>query len=247
MDFDNLVNEIVARVAQKLAEAEPSTVVPDDKPRLLILTQEHGDFCHTMLESARIGEYYHTECALLKEYQCDPAAYEAAILFGLTNDVLGKLASGACDTPFTLLAQRLILSGKRIFVPEEDVELFAYRDTAPPAYYAMLESKLTLLGAAGITICPRAKLEDAILGGGPVESGMADVPCAAPAPVTTPAQAPAPAPGIEAALTKRIVSEKDVIAACAPGVTVLRVVENAILTDLARDYVKTRRIKIIRG
>ncbi|NCB28424.1 MAG: hypothetical protein EOM63_01490 [Clostridia bacterium] len=252
MDFDALVNEIVARVAAKLEENEgtASTVVSDDKPRLLILTQQHGDFCHTMLESARLGEYYHTECALLQDYDCDPASYEAVILFGLTNEALGKLAGGVCDTPFTTLAQKLILAGKKIFVPAEEIELFQYEQTAPPAYYAMMESKLTFLKSAGFTVCPKAQLESAILGGESTAaavalSGAAPAPMA-PAPVPIPVVETASATPVEATVSKRVVSEKDMIAACRPGVTVLRVQHNAIITDLARDYAKMRRIEIIR-
>ena len=252
MDFDALVNEIVARVAAKLEENEgtASTVVSDDKPRLLILTQQHGDFCHTMLESARLGEYYRTECALLQDYDCDPASYEAVILFGLTNEALGKLAGGVCDTPFTTLAQKLILAGKKIFVPSEEIELYQYEQTAPPAYYAMMESKLTFLKSAGFTVCPKAQLESAILGGestaaAVAPSGAAPAPMA-PAPVPVPVVETASATPVEATVSKRVVSEKDMIAACRPGVTVLRVQHNAIITDLARDYAKMRRIEIIR-
>lgn len=253
MDFDALVNEIVARVAAKLEDNESTTntVVSDDKPRLLILTQQHGDFCHTMLESARLGEYYRTECALLQDYDCDPASYEAVILFGLTNEALGKLAGGVCDTPFTTLAQKLILAGKKIFVPAEEIELFQYEQTAPPAYYAMMESKLTFLKSAGFTICPKAQLEAAILGSesttatAAAPSGTASAPMA-PAPVPVPVVETASATPVEATVSKRVVSEKDMIAACRPGVTVLRVQHNAIITDLARDYAKMRRIEIIR-
>lgn len=245
MDFDALVNEIVARVAAKIEEAEgtASTVIADDKPRLLVLTQQHGDFCHTMLESARLGEYYHTECALLQDYDCDPASYEAVILFGLTNEALGKLAGGVCDTPFTTLAQRLILAGKKIFVPAEEIELYQYEQTAPPAYYAMMESKLTFLKAAGFTVCPKEQMETVILGGESVAAAAAPsgaVDASAPIVEATPAAA------VEAAVSKRVVSEKDMIAACRPGVTVLHVQHNAIITDLARDYAKMRRIEVIR-
>ena len=56
MDFNQLVEEIVARVAAKIeAESAPVAVPVDSgKPKLLILTQEHGTLCHQMLESPRL-------------------------------------------------------------------------------------------------------------------------------------------------------------------------------------------------
>ncbi len=245
MDFDALVNEIAARVAAKLEESAESVVVCDDKPRLLILTQEHGDLCHTMLESDRLGAYYHTECALLQEYDCDPASYEAVILYNLTNEALGKLAGGVCDTPFTTLAQKLLLAGKKIFVPAEEIELYQYEKTAPPVYYDMMEGKLAFLKSAGLTVCAGAQLESAILGG---ECTTAAAPQQA---ETVSAEHAAPeaacAASVEVTVSKRVLSEKDMIAACRPGVTVLRVQHNAIVTDLARDYAKMRRIEIVRS
>lgn len=73
-------------------EACPCGEAGDGKPGLLILTQEHGSVCHSMLESPRLLEYYRTDCALMKEYDCEMADYEAVILFDLTVDALTRLA-----------------------------------------------------------------------------------------------------------------------------------------------------------
>ena len=117
MNFDALVDEIVARVSAKIAQQE-SCGSDVGKPKLLILTEEHGSICHDMLESERLLSYYQTECALLKDYDCDMASYEAVILFGLTNEALARLAGGVCDTPFTRLAQKAILTGKKNLCPQ---------------------------------------------------------------------------------------------------------------------------------
>ena len=59
MDFNKLVDEIVARVNAKMEEAEAAApcVCEEAKPGLLVLTQEHGNVCHQMLESAKLQEY----------------------------------------------------------------------------------------------------------------------------------------------------------------------------------------------
>lgn len=51
---------------------------------------------------------------------------------------------------------------------------------------------------------------------------------------------------VEAVLLKRVLTEQDMISACSPGLTVLHVSCRAILTDLAKDYAKVRRIKVVR-
>lgn len=247
MDFNQLVEEIVARVAAKIeAESAPVAVPVDSgKPKLLILTQEHGTLCHQMLESPRLAEYYQTECALLQDYQCALESYEAVILFGLDLELMGRLSGGLCETPAFRLAQKALLLGKKVFVPQETVELLKYADSAPAAYYQHLYGQLTLLQQAGMTICPLGNLEEAILSGecasavkppAPVE--VIQVPTAAPA-------APA-ASGDCARLDKRIVTERDVNAVYKRGMTTVYVCQKAIITDLAREYAQARGVEIVR-
>ncbi|NCB63732.1 MAG: hypothetical protein EOM52_08995 [Clostridia bacterium] len=240
MDMNTLIDQILARVAEKVSEAECAPCGCGcgnaDQPKLLILTHEHGEHCHQMLESEKLRERYATECALLQDYQVDMANYEAVILYGLSNDALGKIAAGVCDTPFTCLASQAILMGKRIFVPTEEVELYRYASTAPAAYYAMMEEKLKLLTASGVVICSKANLEGAVLSG-------------APAPVCGPCSPISAAPKCaekECRLSKKVITERDISAARESGASRLVVGGKAILTDLARDMAKTRGIEIVR-
>jgi Flavoprotein. len=244
-----LIDQIMTRVAQKLAEAEAAqtcTEAPHSaadgsgKPQLLILTQEHGVCCHQMLESARLGEHFSTVCGLTEGYQCDPAAFDTVILYGLTNEALAKIASGVCDTPYTKLASRALLLGKRIFVPREEVELYQYASTAPAVYYSMMEEKLKILIASGVTICPGDELESTILGSAPVNAGQSCCECP-----EKPAAKPA-APAKEQKLTKRVITERDIINLKENGVARALIGEKTILTDLARDLAKTRGIEIVR-
>lgn len=255
MDFNALVDEIVKRVAQKIeADTQETPAVQEpalcSKPGLLILTQEHGTICHTVLESEQLLEYYRTDCALLKEYQVEIGDYEAVILFDLTNDVLARLASGLCDTPFTALAQKAILRGKKIFVPQEAVELFRYAETAPSAYYQMMLEKLRLLQQCGIMICPSDTLEDAILSGevsAPVVQPPVVQPPVSPAVPETPCcPAPSKSAGCEVTISKRVITERDLSLVYDRTVCAVHIGAKSILTDLARDYAQAREVAIIR-
>ena len=125
MDHNAIVEEILRRVAQKISEAEGSCAECADcggKPGLLILTQDHGTDCHATLENEALKARYHTDCALMHHYEVDLDAYEAVVLFNLSCDAMAALASGACDTAYTRLASKAILSGKKVYVPTDPYE-----------------------------------------------------------------------------------------------------------------------------
>lgn len=234
MEFNQLVDEIVARVTARMAQQEAT---PDSgKPKLLILTPEHGTLCHEALEHKALLEYYDTECALLQEYRCSVEDYEAVLVYGLDLSSLCQLADGDCRTPFTQLAQQAILAGKRLFVAKETVELYRFADTAPRAYYAKLLEKLAFLQQCGVTICPHGQLAAAVL--------SEDVPTPAPAAAEpTPC---APASGREVAIEKRVISERDVRELVGRDVSAVRVTKRAIVTELAKEYLQTRKIALLR-
>lgn len=97
MDIDALVAEICRRVQEKLDDCGEvsASVEGTPLPKLLVLTDAHGEECHKTLECRKLAEYYQTECALLKEYDCRIEEYEAVVAYTLTNEALGKIAWGS--------------------------------------------------------------------------------------------------------------------------------------------------------
>ena len=247
MDHNAIVEEILRRVAEKISEAEGSCAPCADsggKPGLLILTQDHGTVCHAALESEALKARYRTDCALMRHYDVELDDYEAVVLFNLSCDAMAALASGACDSAYTRLASKAILSGKKVYVPTEEVELYQYRETAPAAYYNMMQQKLDLLVASGVVICAQASLEQVILGSAsPVPAAAAPVRAPAPA-----ASAPAAACCEERAVrvNKRVLTEKDLIEANMSGVTEVHIGGKTIVTALAKDAAKDRGMTIVR-
>ena len=165
-----LLNEIVARVAAKLAEAEGGEAAPaaadrDDREGLLLLSQEMNDTCRAMLKCEKLKARFRVDCASLQSEPAELDSYGVVVLTGLTNEALAKLALGLCDTPYTRLAAQAILTGKRVYVPTEEVELYRYASTAPAAYYAMMKERLDLLLTSGVVVCSKPNLEGLLLGG----------------------------------------------------------------------------------
>lgn len=243
MDRNELVDLILARVMEKMAQqsACPEGAAPDrpddGRPGLLVLTQEHGEDCHCVLEDPRLKERYRTECALLRSYEVDLDGFEVIVAYEFTNDVLCKLANGICDTPYTKLLQSALLSGKRVFVPTEQAEVMLTSCKLPAPYYAMLQEKLAMLTACGLTIRSRQDLVEAIL-----DSGGCPCACAGPA---APVSRPAAASG-ELYLDKRVITERDMIAADAGKVACVHIGEKSIVTALAAEYAGSKGIRLVR-
>ena len=240
MDQKVMIDDIIARVMQKVSamEACPAEEIRepgDDRPGLLILTQEHGENCHRFYDSAPLTEHYCIDCALLKDYQVNMDDFEVVLLFGLTNEVLGKLAAGIYDTPYTRLAAQAILTGKRIVVPQEEVELYKYAATAPAPYYAMLQQKLALLTDSGVSVVKLDDVEACVLSGK--------------APAKACACAAEPQKEVcrkEFRLNKRVITERDVAEASTAKATCIYIPCRSIVTDLAKEFAKARVISMIR-
>lgn len=237
MELDAMISEICRRVQERVARLEQEEAnahtAEADKPGLLILAQDHGARCHPVLEDAGLKECYRVDCALLAEGGCDVASYEGVIAFTLTNEALGKIANGIFDTDYTRMFGTALLLGKRIFIAEEEIELYRYRDTAPAGYYGRMEENLRFLQNNGVTVVPGDSLVKAVLG---EECGQR-----AAAPVKE-----APMPEKTVRLEKRILTERDVINARTDKATCILVGRKAILTDLAKDYARQYRIAIQR-
>ena len=93
-----LLNEIVARVAAKLAEAEggeaASAASRDDREGLLLLSQEMNDTCRAMLKCEKLKARFRVDCASLQSEPAELDSYGVVVLTGLTNEALAKLALG---------------------------------------------------------------------------------------------------------------------------------------------------------
>jgi len=230
MDFNRLVELIASKVAAKIEEAEAQDITCGEQPKLLFLSQEFCDCGRKLFESPKINGLYQTQCAKQSDYNCDLDDIEAVILFDLTNEALAKIAMGICDCPFTKLACKAILSGKRIFVPNCAVELYECKDCAPKCYYDMMNEKLNFLKQSGLVFCDYDVIEDIICG------AASEKPCC-----SEPAQE-----GKEYVISKKVVTERDIIEANMAGCAIARVSLKAIVTELAKDAMKTRGISLVR-
>ena len=160
MNTDLLLQEICKRVQEKLQTIEQETL-----PSILVLTEDHGSLCHETLENSKLCQYYRMECALLAQYQCSIENYEAVVVYTMSNEALGKIAHGIFDNGFTRLFGQALLEGKKIYLSQEGIELYRYKNTAPQAFYQRLEENLELLKKSGVIITAHSQIAEQILNG----------------------------------------------------------------------------------
>ena len=234
MDTDALISEICRRVMEKAAalEAQGQDTADPAKPKILILTEKHGEICHETLENQILAGKYQTECALLKGEDCKAEDYEAILVYTLSNVALGKLAAGIFDCPFTRILGEALLQGKKILAAREGVELFSYKDTAPKPYYDRLAENLKLLEESGMILTPHSQMA-ALLTGEMPEAGL---------------KKPEKEPSCqEEVLTKKVITERDMAALKERKISRILVGEKTIFTDLAREYASRYGITVRRS
>lgn len=270
MEKNEMIEQILSRVIEKLDAAgetvsgtelmqTPAAAAPDPKdlPGLLVLTQEHGMDCHKLLESPRMKEKYRIGCALLNEGETTLDGIETVVLFNLTTEAMCKLASGITDTSYTKLAAQALLTGKKLYVPREEVELYKYPVGGLGSYQCMLQAQLTKLVSFGLKIYPLDQLENCILGEDSSEAApelpaaeaatKASAACSESRPVAEEAAVkPEPEKEKEITFSKKVISERDIIEANRDGVKVIHVTPRNILTALAKDAAMTRNIRLVR-
>jgi ethanolamine utilization protein len=238
MDKNRLVDEILERVSVKLADLESRNSITNKK-RILILAEQHGTKCHELLDNSNLQTCLHTECALLKEYNCDIMDYDAVVIYHLSINALSKLASGVCDTPFISLASKAILMGKKVVIPNEEIELNQYEQTAPSAYYAMMNEKLRLLKDSGVIFCSYSDVESILMGD-----------CQKPACCVKETNSINETNPMKERKTvkvdKKIITERDLKKFELESLDSICINSNSILTDLAKDYLNYKKIEIVR-
>jgi len=235
MEIDRLIDEIVARVSSYLSDVERIDSSCTSMSKVLILAEHHSEICHELLDNTTLQKQFYLDCALQQDYHCDLKDYEAVVIYHLSIDGLSKLAHGISDTPWIDLAIRAILMGKKIFIPTDEMELFTYENTAPSAYYAMMKDKINLLRDSGVTFCKLHELEGLIMDGNNACKKTS---------VRCDKSKSNEAEGY--VLCKKVITESDIRKISSEGVKKIIIKNNAILSDLAKEYIRNKQIEVVK-
>lgn len=227
MDLDELVAQIAAKVKEKLSQMEVNAEIQpsccEAKPKVLTLSEDY-------------------DTTGLQEH-CEIEEFDVIVLRKVSNTALGKITEGIGDTAFTAAVIKAILLGKQIVAPNEELELFQYRDTAPKLYYGMMMQKLEMLKNVGVQFCSSDDLESVLLKKESLPEKKSTSVYQKEETVTT-----CNSPSEQTVnFTKRIITEQDMRGAFEKHATQICITKKTIITDLAREYAEHKGISFIIG
>ena len=229
MDKDKLVEMILKAVENRLKdnsceteavidEVTESAEIPDNRPKILVLTRLNHSCTHCFRGDADIAENYAVQCSYDQLSDVNLAEMEEIFVRNMDTESLAKLTSGMPDTPYLKLISRAVLEGKKITVILDDLDSYRYRDTAPKAYLNMLNEKVEILRSFGI----RIEKEDAVvkrLSGSKAECEGC-------------------------LIEKKVLTETDIRRAYNDGNTEILIKEKTIVSDMAKEFAERNAITI---
>ena len=163
MDKEKLVEMILKAVENRLkdnqcetetvnTEITGSTEIPDNRPKILVLTRLNHSCTHCFRGDADIAENYAVQCSYDQLTEVDLTEIEEIFVRNMDTESLAKLTSGMPDTPYLKLISRAVLEGKKITIILDDLDSYKYRDTAPKTYLDMLNEKVNIVRSWGVRI-----------------------------------------------------------------------------------------------
>lgn len=215
-----VLEEVTRRVLEALAGA-----LPQEGPKALLVGG--GDWMPQTAGLRWVDE---------SDYQGDIGPYELVVCRQVSGAQLCDMALGRDTTPAACAVARGLLAGKPVYLAEEGLPHRAFRATANPRYYAMWEDYVTRLTQFGVRVAPRAELERLI--GSPT------------LPAAQPVQREEPCPQNQEPVDDKLVfhgllsaEEARRLARTCGGT--LRLGAGAVLTPLARDVLREKKIVLV--
>lgn len=247
---------------------ESSAASKSGRRILLILTEEEGTNGKAFLENSEITGRYDVQCAVLSDDSSDNSIdmerIDTVVLYNLTCANLSKLCVGMADTPYLKAALQALMSGKRLLVSEDEIEYLQYRKNMPSPMWERMSGDLEFLKSCGLIVVPAEKLVGAVIDRS-VEKPVCTVfgksaekpdriavdKSADKMPTegnSSSGENPISADGCaacdnECIISRKAVTERDVIESVKAGATCIRVRKDCIITELARETAERKGIR----
>ena len=230
MEITKLIGEIVRRVELAIIKHETAKM---PKRKVLIISKDLNQSCPDLLNNKNLIESCEVNKVDCNTQQVNLEGYAKVLICDLDNDSLSKLTSGIFDNPYLKLIGSCIMQGKDIAIVEDDIEFLQYKETAPQAFLAMFNHKLDTLREWGLEVRTLDDLTVSLCSND--DSGDSEKKAAA-------QTAPKKVSG--SVVTKKALTEADVINANFKHQNEILVSENTIVTEVAYDYARRHRITI---
>lgn len=247
---------------------ESSAASKSGRRILLILTEEEGKDGKSFLENSEITGRYNVQCAVLSDDSSDNSIdmerIDTVVLYNLTCANLSKLCVGMADTPYLKAALQALMSGKRLLVSEDEIEYLRYRKNMPSPMWKRMSGDLEFLKSCGLTVVPSEKLVGAVIDRSAEKPDRIAMDKSAEKPDRVAMDKSAEkmptegnsssgenplsvdgcaACGKECVISRKAVTERDVIESVKAGATCIRVRKDCIITELARETAERKGIR----
>lgn len=236
MEITKLIGEIVRRVELAIIKHETAKT---PKRKVLIISKNLNQSCPDLINNQKLIESCDVDSVDNNTQQVNLEGYAKVLICDLDNDSLSKLTSGIFDNPYLKLIGSCIMQGKDIAIVEDDIEFLQYRDTAPAAFLAMFNHKLDTLREWGLEVRTLDDLTVSLCGHDEPDD---PVKAARPADFVSAQTASEHVSG--SVVTKKALTEADVINANFRHQSEILVSETTIVTEVAEDYARKNGITI---
>ena len=240
MNTDALIELISKKVLEQLtmAAAPAAVTQPVRKESVLVI----GEKVDREALTQTLGQGF--EISLLADV-LEPSAenFDHIVLADLPNKLLGDMAMGLERGRDGCVIVESLMLGKTVHILEEGIAYRRFKETAKPAFYQLFEQKEQALVSYGMVVVSCTDLTKALKG--EVVAPAATVPAVV---ATTSALEPVKPVRTEAMeiTHKRIISERDLSRAHEDGYTRFAVTQQALLTPLAKDFVRLNELQVDR-
>ncbi|KEI69438.1 hypothetical protein [Endozoicomonas elysicola] len=247
MNTDVLVELIAKRVMEQLLALQGQSVI--NKPLQSVLVV--GDCDNRQQLEQTLGNNYSLSFTADRQNDGCPqparlelAKYDHIILASLSNSLLSALAIGLERGSEGCVIVESLLLGKTVHILEEGIVYRRFRDTANPAFYQVFQNKEATLCSFGMAVVTLDSLSDALTGVDtpekPENASINEVVYQVSAPKERSYIEPKLADKGVFNLEQRVVGEKDLRACYEQGYRKIRLQERALITPLAKDFLRMK-------
>ena len=234
MNTDTLVELIARRVMEQLYALHGEMATNKPKSSVLVI----GDCQDRQQLEQTLGNDYQLSyiCDQQGTISSNPDEFDHIVLAALPNSLLSALVIGLERGSEGCVIIESLLLGKTIHILAEGIVYRRYRQTANPAFYQIFANKEATLCTFGMKVVELAQLAESFASAEPT---VAEAVCQS-TNTENVVYMSQPASTTVQVITGRVVSEKDLRACYEQGYRCIKLQENAIITPLARDFLRLK-------
>lgn len=227
MDIEKLVDMVTKEIMLKIQSSVNDTAMDKEKVLVINSCAEELKVIKDLLENKYEVCIYDKEDASLKNYK-------HIIVSNLCNKGLSSMALGLCNDSIQEFIIEALFNGKRVYVLKEGIEYRKYSTNANEALYNLYNEYECKIMSYGVVLVQESSLlksmqmgayckEESVVNTNDIESHQV----------------------IEIS-NKRLITESDLKKLYMNGIKEVTIIKKAILTPLAQDFLRIKKLQLNR-